>query len=359
MRNFTQFILLAFAVLLLNACQNESNLLTEEIADRQELEQAIPEDAPDFVKELATYFYQSEEFQIQGRGNELSVYRYLQFKPELSIFLEAVERIPGLIFLLDNYLLPATVFVPTNEAFEKFFDENGFSSIDEVPYIDLVRVVSNHILLGKNDIEWLDEYMGTLAYADCFVRGKLEFFVDVLDPNNAIINGYVNVVQGNQFVGSGFVHWVDMVIAPSRILEFIENDDTYSILAEALNCTGFSVDFNEVLSQAGPFTFFAPTNEAFEKLLSQLGLSSICEVSAPMLEMILLYHVKPGANITFSMLARGKHLHTLVDGLGYETVLQEDKTVKIIANANTATIVQPDLQSNNGVVHGIDAVLMP
>lgn len=360
MRKFTYLLILALCFTLL-ACQEQINEFDDSTFEaKTTLQQELPDDAPDFVKELAAHLIRYYDEVVEDRQNDLSIYRYLTFKPDLSIFRAAVDRIPGLKMLLDNYLLPATALVPNNAAFEKFFQETGFQTIDEVPFPLLSRVISNHILLGRKDIEWLDEYMRTLAYADCNVRGRLNIFVDVVDPNNAIINGYATVLNGNLFVGRGFVHVIDMVIAPTRMSELITNNPEYSILTAALNCDGLQTNFQALLfDDPGPFTLFAPTNAAFEALFEMLNISSVCEIDPAMLETILRFHIKPNANITFSMMARNKHLHTLADNLGYETELTDNNQVRLVTATNSALIVQADLQANNGIIHGIDAVLMP
>ncbi|MGM0532017.1 MAG: fasciclin domain-containing protein, partial [Bacteroidota bacterium] len=71
------------------------------------------------------------------------------------------------------------------------------------------------------------------------------------------------------------------------IVDVASSDDSYSILVEALE----KADLASTLEGDGPFTVFAPTNEAFESLLEDLGASSLDDLSAEQLEPILLYHV--------------------------------------------------------------------
>lgn len=89
----------------------------------------LPQDTPDWVKELAAYAIDNE-LPLEARNEQLNVYKYLTFKPELQVFLQAVDRIPGLSLLLKNQLLPVTVFAPINEAFVAFLAENGFASLE-------------------------------------------------------------------------------------------------------------------------------------------------------------------------------------------------------------------------------------
>ncbi|MEM6696950.1 MAG: fasciclin domain-containing protein [Bacteroidota bacterium] len=357
MKKLNYFLFLAAVLLFASSCQEE-NAIQESVVTPASTELTVPSDAPEFVLELQEYLKNASQDEVEGRSDELSIYRYLCFKPDLSIFKTVVESVRGLQLILDNPLLPATVFAPTNDAFVTFLADNGFASLEEVPQGLLNQVVANHIILGRKDVEWLHDYMKTLAYADCEVRGRLNIFTEVVDPNNAIINGMVNIVRGNQFVGRGFVHVVDKVIAPSTIVDFVASDSQFSTLLQAVTCPSLQgAILNALTAEGAEFTLFAPTNEAFDDLAAALGVSSVCDIPAETLATVLAYHVKP-ASLAASTLARGFELKTLADGLTLRSEL-DGTQVKIVANASTATVIAPNLQANNGVVHGIDTVLLP
>jgi len=357
MKKLNPLLLLAAVLIFASSCQDEV-VIQNEIANPEHTQLTVSADVPDFVLELNEYLKNIPKDGLESRSGELSIYRYLCFKPDLSTFKAVIESVRGLQLILDNPLLPATVFAPTNQAFETFLSDNGFASLDEVPQKLLNQIVANHIILGRKDVEWLHDYMKTLAYADCDVRGRLNIFTEVIDPNNAIINGMVNIVRGNQFVGRGFVHVVDKVIAPSTIVDFVTSDSQFSTLAQAVTCPSLQGAILEVLTAPGAeFTLFAPTNAAFDDLTTALGVSSVCDIPAETLATVLSYHVKP-ASLSASTLARGVELRTLADGLTLQSEL-DGTQVKIVANASTATVIAPNLQANNGVIHGIDTVLLP
>ncbi|MEM0991435.1 MAG: fasciclin domain-containing protein [Bacteroidota bacterium] len=357
MKQLSNYLVIALCLLLVTACEQET-VLSPEQASTQQLEQIqLPENAPDFVVELHEHLLNSNG--IEGRSNELSVYEYLCFKPDLSTFKTAIEAVPGLELILSNPLLPVTVFAPTNQAFAEFLAANGFASLDEVPFPLVNQILANHILLGRKDVEWLKMYMKTLAYADCDVRGRLNIYTEVIDPNNAIINGMVNIIRGNQFVGRGFVHVVDKVIAPSTVLDFATSDPRFSTLVEALSCPDLGIDFLGALaSEGGVFTIFAPTNEAFDNLAAALGVSSVCEIPAETLTTVLAYHVKAGVSLASIKLTGGRTLQTLAEGLTLETAL-DGTTLTVVGGSSTANVVLANLQANNGIIHGIDTVLLP
>jgi transforming growth factor-beta-induced protein len=115
-------------------------------------------------------------------------------------------------------------------------------------------------------------------------------------------------------------------------------------------------DLAAALKGSGPFTVFAPTNEAFEQLFTDLGVSGLNDLTAEALTPILLYHVVSG-NIMSSDLQNG-YVPTLSDGPG-------DNSVDLLIDASNVklnkevSITSADIDALNGVIHVIDKVLLP
>ncbi|NMO95438.1 fasciclin domain-containing protein [Paenibacillus lemnae] len=106
----------------------------------------------------------------------------------------------------------------------------------------------------------------------------------------------------------------------------------------------------EALKGEGPYTVFAPTDEAFTALLSELGVTAEELLAREDLSDILLYHV-----------AEGKVLSSdLVDGMEV-TMMNGDQAVISLDSPmiNDSNIVTPDVEASNGVIHVIDTVLLP
>lgn len=106
----------------------------------------------------------------------------------------------------------------------------------------------------------------------------------------------------------------------------------------------------DTLQGDGPFTVFAPTDQAFEKLLKKLDITAEELLAREDLKKILLYHVVPGKVMSGD----------LKDGMTVKTLV--DKKVKILLNpvrVNKATVISPDIEASNGVIHVIDMVLLP
>ena len=108
----------------------------------------------------------------------------------------------------------------------------------------------------------------------------------------------------------------------------------------------------DTLQGDGPFTVFAPTNAAFKELGDEQVQSLLEPENRDQLTKVLTYHVVPG-ELTAADLSDGQKL---------ETVAGETLTVKIDGGTvmvGDASVVQPDVEASNGVVHVIDSVLTP
>ena len=108
----------------------------------------------------------------------------------------------------------------------------------------------------------------------------------------------------------------------------------------------------ETLSGEGPYTVFAPTDEAFEKLLANLGISAEELLAREDLADILTYHVVPGKVMAADVV--GLDSATTVQG-GKVAIKTENGVVMI----NNAKVLATDVEGSNGVIHVIDTVLIP
>ncbi|WP_223847417.1 fasciclin domain-containing protein [Hymenobacter montanus] len=113
----------------------------------------------------------------------------------------------------------------------------------------------------------------------------------------------------------------------------------------------------ETLKGAGPFTVFAPSNSAFDKLPAGTVNSLVTPAMKPTLTKILTYHVVPG-RLTAATLTNGQVL-TTVEGEQL-TVMKSGSSVMLKdAKGGMSTVTIPDVISSNGVTHVVDSVLMP
>lgn len=138
--------------------------------------------------------------------------------------------------------------------------------------------------------------------------------------------------------------------APGTIVEVATAAGDFTTLVAAVG----AADLAETLSGEGPFTVFAPTDEAFAAALEQLGVTAEELLANPDLATILTYHVVPGTVLAADVVGLDGTEVTTVNGAPV-TVTVEGDTVMI----NDATVVTTDIMASNGVIHVIDAVLLP
>jgi uncharacterized surface protein with fasciclin (FAS1) repeats len=138
----------------------------------------------------------------------------------------------------------------------------------------------------------------------------------------------------------------DSKSAGSTVVEIAVNNPDFSILVEAVSKAGLV----DALSAEGPFTVFAPTNDAFKSLFSQLGVSGVKDLTAEQLTPILTYHVVSGKVMSTDL------SNTSVATLnGQKIKIDLSSGVKI----NDSKVVAADIEGKNGVIHVIDSVLLP
>jgi transforming growth factor-beta-induced protein len=137
--------------------------------------------------------------------------------------------------------------------------------------------------------------------------------------------------------------------ASKTIVQIATSNNDFSILVEAL----VKADLVNALNNKGAFTVFAPTNQAFTNLFKTLGVNGISDLTKEQLIPILLYHVVDG-----KVLASDVKTGT-VPTLNEKSSLEIIKSMKGVMINNNSNVVTTDIEATNGVIHVIDAVLMP
>mgnify|MGYP003705935965 FL=1 len=254
---------------------------------------------------------------------------------------------------------PFTVLAPTNDAFAAFLSANNFNSLEDVPVDILTKLLLNHVISGSLiSTDLSTGYANTLA-TSAASQTPLSIYVDT--SNGVRFNGVSSVSAADILAVNGVIHKVDAVIGLPNIVTFATADPNFSTLVSALTRSDLTTDFVGVLSTdaataPAPFTVFAPINDAFNRLLTELNLASLSEIDEPTLDVVLKYHVVGGANVLDS---------NLTDNLTVST-LSGDITADISGGARltdssgrVSDIIATNVQANNGVIHAINNVILP
>jgi uncharacterized surface protein with fasciclin (FAS1) repeats/predicted lipoprotein with Yx(FWY)xxD motif len=237
---------------------------------------------------------------------------------------------------------PFTVFAPTDAAFAAL-PEGLLEDLLADPSGDLTSILLYHVVAGKamsTDLSDGQE-IETVFGADIVVT---------INDDGVFIND-AQVTVADLEAQNGVVHVIDAVLVPdlrpATVVDIIVGSDDHGTLATAVTEAGLV----ETLQGEGPFTVFAPTDAAFAAL-PEGTLEALLDDAEGALTDILLYHV-----------VAGKAMSTdLSDGQEIETVFGADIVVTINEDGvfiNDAQVTVADLEAQNGVVHVIDAVLIP
>ena len=150
------------------------------------------------------------------------------------------------------------------------------------------------------------------------------------------------------------------VVDAPNIVGVASGNADFSTLVTAVKAAGLV----ETLSGAGPFTVFAPTNAAFDKLPAGTVDGLLKPESLDKLKSVLTYHVVAGkfdaAAVTDAINKNnGKYTVTTVQGGKIDLSLKDGKVMLTDANGGMSTVVMADVPASNGVIHAIDTVVMP
>ena len=149
--------------------------------------------------------------------------------------------------------------------------------------------------------------------------------------------------------------------ATGTVVATAQGDPNFTTLVSAVQSAGLV----ETLNGAGPFTIFAPTNAAFEKVPAATRDSLMAPAGKADLTKILTYHVVPG-RVDGAALAQqiqaggGSATLTTVQGGTLTARVGADGAITLTdAEGGTAKVTQADVAATNGVIHAIDTVAMP
>jgi uncharacterized surface protein with fasciclin (FAS1) repeats len=147
---------------------------------------------------------------------------------------------------------------------------------------------------------------------------------------------------------------------PGNIVQVAQADNRFSTLVAAVT----KADLGTTLSGAGPYTVFAPTNDAFAALPASLPFNNATEINAitdqatiAQLREVLLYHVL-GARVAAADIASGSSSTTTAKTAAPNTVYLSKSTAGVFVNGNSQVVVA-DVAASNGIIHAIDEVLLP
>ena len=240
---------------------------------------------------------------------------------------------------------PFTVFAPTDAAFTTLIEALEITTDDLLALPNLADILLYHVVQAS-------------AASSSLSDGQMVTTMLGSDVTISIMDGTVMVNDATVTVAdiaadNGIVHVIDAVLLPptpetNTVVDVIVNSEDHTLLEAAVGAAGLV----DALNAEGPFTVFAPTDAAITALVEALEITAEDLLALDGLGDILLYHVVNATALSTD----------LEDGQVVTTLLGEDVTISIMDGTvmvNEATVTVADISADNGVVHVIDAVLLP
>jgi uncharacterized surface protein with fasciclin (FAS1) repeats len=233
---------------------------------------------------------------------------------------------------------PLTVFAPTDDAFNALPEGTVDALLADIPA--LTNILLYHVVEGKvmaSDVVELSQAMS--------LQGQY-LNVQVMDGKVMIDNAQVIITDIE--ASNGVIHVIDAVVLPETrdIVDIAVEDGRFTTLVTALQAAGLV----EALQGEGPLTVFAPTDDAFAALPE--GTLDTLLADIPALTDILLYHVVEGKVMAADV----------VELSSAATLLGQEISISIMDGKvmlDESQVIITDLETSNGVIHVIDAVLLP
>lgn len=236
-----------------------------------------------------------------------------------------------------------TVLAPTDDAFAALPPGTVESLVTNVPALQ--KVLLYHVLGGR-------EMLHTLVNQSTATTLQGNPILALRDGYKVRINGN-RVIYPSLYASNGIIHPLEGVLLPpasdieiNSIVDVLALDGRFTTLIAAVQAAGLA----DALATGGPFTLFAPTDDAFAALPPGTVESLVTNV--PALQNVLLYHALDGSKSAYQLLYK-RSAQTL-----------QGETVAISINRsgiliNQARVLNPNVKAPNGIIHVIDAVLLP
>lgn len=275
---------------------------------------------------------------------------------------------------------PWTLFVPNDQAVTDILTYMSLGQFDALAIPDFPEILEYHIAPGS----WMEEDL----YDGLALLSAQGQDLNISEINGALFVEDAQIITTNLTAYNGVIHVIDKCLAPdnlpgAHVMQVITESPNHEILESAIIELGlndelsFQATIDESYDGPGPWTVFAPTDEAFQIFAEMMGLTINELLDSQFLNSIITQHIINGCVDDFNafyeideycysesspaLVSTDINSGTIVTNLDNEPLqfIVTDSTLSVIGQQNTVNVIVTDLLSYNGVVHVIDAVIEP
>ena len=270
--------------------------------------------------------------------------------------LTAAATKAGLVSALSDPTASLTVFAPTDAAFGTLATQLGFTDattlVNALPAADLAKILTYHVLPTNKTAA--DLTAGGATQATLYSFGGAPTRLSLTTTAGVTITDaaqtQAKVTTTDVAASNGVIHAIDKVLVPPSVLNVVQMAQVNPLFTTVVSSV-VKANLQGALSGAGPFTVFAPTNDAFAAIQS-----TVAGLTTAQLIKVLTYHVLPAqvlaANIPFGTPVATVEGETLTINSGTPPTITDKTSIN-------ASIVITDVRASNGVIHVINKVLIP
>ena len=275
---------------------------------------------------------------------------------------------------------PWTLFVPNNDAVTDILAYMSLGQFDALAIPDFPEILEYHIAPGS----WMEEDL----YDGLALLSAQGQDLTISENNGALFVEDAQIISTNYTAYNGVIHVIDKCLAPdnlpgAHVMQVIAESSEHEILESAIIELGlndelsFQATIDDSYDGPGPWTVFAPTDDAFQVFADMMGMTINELLDSQFLYSIITQHIINGCVDDFNLFyeidddcfsgsspaleSADINSGTIVTNLDNEPLqfIVTDSTFSVIGQQNTVNVIVTDLLSYNGVVHVIDAVLEP
>lgn len=277
-----------------------------------------------------------------------------------SILVEALQA-ADLVDVVSDEDATYTVFAPDNDAFNAFFDAEGITDaggdgsrvddlVDELGPVAVRETLLYHVLAAEVRAADVPENAYVTTASTFSPNGNQLSLLAQSAGGNVTLNGYATVENADILATNGVIHGINTVLTMPTVADLASYDANLSSLFNAVGNAGLAGTLSDT---EATFTVFAPLNSAFDAVSG-----TVETLTNDQLVTVLTYHVLDtevrAEDVTTGVVptVSGQSI-TITENDGAVTIADADE------NNDDANVVLTDVQGTNGVVHVIDAVLIP
>ena len=278
--------------------------------------------------------------------------------------------------LTPSYLngdVPYTIFVPNDDAVADILEILSIGQFDIFDLPNFGEILEYHIAEGL--------YFEDDLYDGLMLTSAQGQELTITENESGFLVDNAQIVNSNYTAYNGVIHVIDQCLAPSSspeatVMQIIADSPDHEIMEEAISVLGLADELSGLDYGPGPWTVFAPTDEAFELFAEEMGWTVNDLIESQFLSNIINQHIVNGCVDDFNypyeideycyeginepLMSSDLEFNiaTNLDGESLQFIVNEN-SISVVGQQNTVEIIVTDLVAYNGVVHVIDAVITP